>query len=57
MSVASKVHTASKSNARQSPDKPKRNLNSSAVRQLRKKVIYHDPDQWKKDIETGDSDS
>ena len=27
------------------------------VRQLRKKVIYHDPDQWKKDIETGDSDS
>ncbi len=37
-------------------DKPKRNLNSPAMKQLRKKVVYHDPDQWKKDIQTGDSE-
>jgi hypothetical protein len=36
--------------------KPKRDINSPAAQALRKKVVYHDPKQWDKDIETGAGD-
>ncbi|MBO0930384.1 hypothetical protein [Fibrella aquatilis] len=32
---------------------PKRRIDSPASRALRKHIVYHDPNQWKKDIETG----